>query len=45
MTIMWTNQRGTVLPVTLMIVLLLTSLAVAVTSLGMLEPADRGQPE
>ena len=35
---MWTNQRGTVLPVTLMIVLLLTSLAVAVTSLGMSEP-------
>jgi Tfp pilus assembly protein PilX len=35
---MWTNQRGTVLPVTLMIVLLLTTLAVAVTSLGMTEP-------
>jgi Tfp pilus assembly protein PilX len=35
---MWTNQRGTVLPVTLMIVLLLTTLAVAVTSLGMSEP-------
>jgi Tfp pilus assembly protein PilX len=35
---MFRNERGTVLPVTLMIVLLLTTLAVAVTSLGMSEP-------
>jgi Tfp pilus assembly protein PilX len=35
---MLTSERGTVLPVTLMLVLLLTTLAVAVTSLGMSEP-------
>lgn len=36
------NERGTVLPVTMMIALLLTTLAVAVTSLGMSEPQIAG---
>jgi Tfp pilus assembly protein PilX len=35
---MLSNQRGTVFPVTLMIILLLTTLALSVTALGMSEP-------